>query len=109
VVLRDPETSAEPVLMNSGLPELLECMIVYRDHLRERTEEEEDEPGLPKRLRTRAAKALQSQDPEAFRPGAFWYLEIHGAARAERPPEKAAKKAAKKAAPRKKKPARARR
>lgn len=101
VVLRDPEKEAAPVLMNSGVPELLECMIVYRDLLRERTEEEEEEPVLPKRLRTRAAKALKAQDPKAFRPGSFWYRAVHGTDG----PVRRRKSASKRAPPRKKKTA----
>jgi hypothetical protein len=105
VVLRDPEKDSPPVLMNSGVPELLECMIIYRDLLRARTEEEEDEPVLPKRLRTRAAKALTAQDTKAFRPGTFWYRAVHGTDR----PASQRKSVSKRAPARKKAPARSRR
>jgi hypothetical protein len=103
IVLRNPEKGGAPMLVNSGVPELLECLMVYRDLLGERTEaeEEEDEPHLPERLRTRAAKLFKAKDPKAFQPGSFWFLEAGS-------PE-SGKRASQKAPARKKKPARSRR
>ncbi|HVG64325.1 MAG TPA: SUKH-4 family immunity protein [Hyalangium sp.] len=101
IVLRNPEKRGTPMLVNSGAPELLECLMVYRDLLGERTEAEEDEPRLPQRLRARAAKMFKAKDPKAFQPGAFWYLEAGDA--------DVGKPAARKPPARKKKPARPRR
>lgn len=101
IVLSNPEKKGAPMLMNSGVPELLECLMAYRDLLGERTEAEEEEPHLPQRLRARAAKIFKAKDPKAFQPGTFWYLETGVA--------DAGKRAAQKAFARKKKPARPRR
>lgn len=101
IVLRNPEKRGPPMLVNSGVPELLECLMAYRDLLGERTEAEEDEPHLPQRLRARAAKIFKAKDPKAFQPGAFWYRETGGT--------DPGKRAARKAPARKKKPARSRR
>lgn len=101
IVLSNPEKKGEPVLMNSGVPELLECLMAYRDLLGERTEAEEEEPPLPERLKARAAKMFKAKDPKAFQPGTFWYVETVGA--------DGGKRAARKTPARKKKPARPRR
>ncbi len=101
IVLRNPEKKGSPMLVNSGVPELLECLMAYRDLLGERTEAEEDEPHLPQRLRPRAAKIFKAKDPKAFVPGAFWYREAEGPG--------AGKRTARKAPARKKKPTRSRR
>jgi hypothetical protein len=101
IVLRNPEKKGKPMLVNSGVPELLECLMVYRDLLGERTEAEEDEPHLPQRLRARAAKLFKAKDSKAFQPGAFWSLQTEG-------PD-AGKRASRKKPAQKKKPARPRR
>jgi hypothetical protein len=101
IVLSNPEKKGAPMLMNSGVPELLECLMAYRDLLGERTEAEEEEPHLPQRLRARAAKSFKAKDPKAFQPGSFWYAEAGEAG--------AGKRAARKAPARKKKSTRPRR
>jgi hypothetical protein len=101
IVLSNPEKKGPLMLMNSGVPELLECLMAYRDLLEERTEAEEDEPHLPQRLRARAAKIFKAKDPKAFQPGTFWYVEAGGT--------DGGKSAARKTSSRKKKPARSRR
>ncbi|HEX8702637.1 MAG TPA: SUKH-4 family immunity protein [Myxococcaceae bacterium] len=120
VVLRDPAKDTAPVLMNSGVHELLECLMVYRDLLRTRTDREEDEePRIPRRLHAKAAQGFKARDPRAFQPGTFWFMQTGGSDRAppeaasrqktaprKAPPKKATSK--KKAAP-KKKPSRPRR
>lgn len=98
IVLSNPEKTGAPMLMNSGVPELLECLMAYRDILGERTEAEEEEPHLPERLKARAAKMFKAKDPKAFLPGTFWYAEAGG--------DGGGKRAARKAPARKKKPAR---
>jgi hypothetical protein len=79
IVVSNPEKKGAPMLMNSGVPELLECLMAYRDLLGERTEAEEDEPHLPERLKARAAKMFKAKDPKAFQQGSFWYVETGGA------------------------------
>jgi hypothetical protein len=101
IVLRDPEKKGAPMLVNSGVPELLECLMAYRDLLGERTEAEEDEPHLPERLWARAAKIFKAKDPKAFLQGAFWYRESGST--------DSGKSTARKAPARKKKPTRSRR
>ncbi len=92
IVLRDPEKNSPPVLMNSGVHELLECLMVYRDLLQTRTEREVEELLLPRRLRAKAAQGFKAKDPQAFQPGTFWYAQTGGADGA--PPKAAPKKKA---------------
>jgi hypothetical protein len=101
IVVSNPEKKGAPMVMNSGVPELLECLMAYRDLLEERTEAEEDEPHLPQRLRARATKIFKAKDPKAFLPGTFWYIEAGGSG--------TGKGAAQKAPARKKQSARPRR
>jgi hypothetical protein len=86
IVLSNPEKKGAPMLMNSGVPELLECLMAYRDLLGERTEAEEEDPHLPERLKARAAKLFKAKDPKAFQPGSFWYLETGGTDARKRQP-----------------------
>jgi SUKH-4 immunity protein/SWIB/MDM2 domain len=101
IVLCNAEKKGAPMLMNSGVPELLECLMAYRDLLGERTEAEEEEPHFPERLKARAAKMFKAKDPKAFLLGSFWYAEAGEA--------DVGKRAARKVPARKKKPARPRR
>jgi hypothetical protein len=101
IVLSSPEKKGAPMLMNSGVPELLECLMAYRDLLGERTEAEEEELHLPERLKARAAKVFKAKDSKAFQPGSFWYVEAGVS--------ETGKRAARKTPARKKKPARPRR
>ena len=101
IVVRNPEKGSAPVLMNSGVHELLECLMVYRDALKERTQGEIDEEVLlPRRLHAKIAAGIQARDPQAFQPGTFWYTQVGSPVK---PPKK--KPAAKKKAAAKKKPA----